>query len=500
MRRRDYLLGSAGLMAVTAGCNILGESSAEPTADRLELVTENDNLDATAEEFERGATAIFGAEFGAPVADGEVDYEATVTVLAEGEEIAETTSADSGSAPEDQDVATRQAFVEFQTGDWPTGDHTAEFVVRDLQYDGETDPIDEGFSVVEPTVSVSDLAPTNAAVERGATAEFSATVAKGDGAATDATVTFTVDGESRGSESVTVQPNSEETVEFILDTADMDLGEHDVAVAAAEEELSGTVTVEEPSASLTALSPTNTAVERGATAEFSATVSKGDGVATEVTVEFTVDGDSRGSETVTVQPDAEETVDFDLDTADLSVGDHDVVVSAAGEEIAGILTVERPAPDAVITEELVPAPVLQDTSQDGAEFSATILNDGDAGDVGYALVFTLTQFGDPWESGTESRDVERFDAGEEKQVSQQGRPGAGDEYYTFRVWPAQVRAEVENQGLGDGPVTVELLDDGEVVDTRTENIPAGDSVSVEFRLEAPETKPQNLSVLVATDD
>lgn len=424
MRRRTYLLGTTTVATALAGCSgddgadeetaggspteqepttteASTESQAQPAIDAFGLISEReayDDLDEDIQEAGAGSPVVFGAEYSVPIDDGVVDYAAAVTIHRDGDQIDQSSFTAEDEATSDGPLQGREAWFEFGAEDWTTGTHTAEFTVEDNHFGGEADPASMEFEVVETTIELSEVSPIDASAQRGTAVDLSVTLTNTGSLEGTADVTFVLDGQTQGTDSVTVGGDDETTYTRTVETADMDVGEYDFA---------------------------------------------------------------------------------------FQLGD---------QEIAGTMTVEEARPEAAIGEVLIPSPVGQGTSQDGNAFNIDVLNEGDAGDVGYALTFTLTEFGDPWESSVESSDVERFDADEQKEVSLSGQPGVGDEYFAFRLWPAQVRADVTNEGIADGPIEVTLLDAGDPVETKSVDVPAGETVEVEFRLPAPSEEPERLHV------
>ncbi|MCU4924538.1 PQQ-dependent sugar dehydrogenase [Halobacteria archaeon AArc-dxtr1] len=91
---------------------------------------------------------------------------------------------------------------------------------------------------------------------------------------------------------------------------------------------------------LRSLELSSEAVAYGETSTVTATVENTGGSEGTQDVEFRVDGDVRAGESLTLEPDTEEAVEFDLETAGLAVGDHEITVHTADDTESASATIE----------------------------------------------------------------------------------------------------------------------------------------------------------------
>lgn len=404
MNRRAYLTGTAVALASVAGCSGDGGGiDAEPAVDRFGLMRERGaygDLSDDLDEIELGTDVVFGAEYAVPVDSDEVDYEAEVRVLTNGQVVDREATAATEEVETDQDSIERQGWFEFSGVRWAEGPHRAEFEVHDRHTETDAGPATAAFDVVLPTVAVTDVSPVEPSREQGAPLEVDVTV------------------------------------------------ENDGEVDASGE------------------------------------------------VELSLGGDSVGSESVTVGPGGQQDVTFELDTADLALGDHEFEVVAQESGRSGTLTVTEPLPDPAVVEELIPVPTEGDTSQDGRDFSIVVRNEGDPGEVRVALTFSDSLVYDPWSEPSEGSASAELGADEETELTVHYDGSAADagDYYQFRLWPVDVAAEVANEGYGDGVVDVSLEAIARTLATKSVTIAAGDTETVDFRIEDPDEEPLDLSI------
>lgn len=149
-----------------------------------------------------------------------------------------------------------------------------------------------------------------------------------------------------------------------------------------------------------------------------------------------------------------------------------------------------PEPTVAKWERPIPEGVSLDNSFD--TYSAVVENSGKAGNVGFQLVWLPDSGTSPWvtlETETEPARQRYFAAGERREVEvTASRP---EEYdgYGFRLWPAEHRVTVKNNGA-EGDVTVELFgrndDLGDfVIADKTVTVPEGGRKTVLFEVEEP---------------
>lgn len=251
-----------------------------------------------------------------------------------------------------------------------------------------------------------------------------------------------------------------------------------------------------PSVVVTEVDPLETTAPQGTTVELAGTVVNDGAAETSADVRLDVGGEPAASESVTLGPDEERTLTFEVGTEDLEVGQHEFQIQSDESAVDGTLTVSEPMPDPVVEATFSPDPVRTDLDQDGRDFSVEVRNDGHGGAVGYALTFSDSTPFDPWEEDVEASDAGVVEAGAQTELTVHygGTTDDAGEYYDFRLWPAEVRAEVANEGVAGGPVEVTLLDDDDPVETVVEEIATGETVEVTFRIEDPDEEPGPLRV------
>jgi len=165
--------------------------------------------------------------------------------------------------------------------------------------------------------------------------------------------------------------------------------------------------------------------------------------------------------------------------------------------------------DLSVEETAIPDPSEPDRDEYGQEnfidFFATVENQGDAGEIGYAVSYSSTQLGGPWTGIPGEPTFEQFDAGEQKEVEFSSTPPTDTEdepgqlsFFAIRVWAASITATVSNNTDEATSAEVVLLDDDTEVTSTTQEIGADETVDVELRREmAPENSPGELSVEVS---
>lgn len=349
-----------------------------------------------------------------------------------------------------------------------------------------------------PSFELRDLEPGATEIGQGRDLTLTVTVVNSGGRAGEAELDVLAGGETRETVTAAVEADAERTVETSVDTSALEPGDHEVGFRAGAEEpvqATTTVTVLQPATfAFTAVDPVSGNRPRGETVELTATVEnvgEVEGTA-EVVVRF--DGRVETTEWVTLGPGESTEISYEQATSSVPTGEYDFAFEAGDESIGGTLTVREPRPDPVVTNTAMPDPTFRDLSQQGNRFLVTVVNDGNAGDLGYGLVF----FDDGqhrWDSDVEvqGQDTAHFQAGQEREVSETEEPG-DETYFAFRLWPAEVTAEVENEGPGDGTIAVELLNGSSVVSTQEVVVAAGESTPVTFQPDFSEDQPQGISV------
>ncbi|MFC4357795.1 CARDB domain-containing protein [Halobium salinum] len=375
-------------------------------------------------------------------------------------------------------------------------------------------------------------------VTQGETATVTATVENAGGSAGAQSVEFAVDGEVVDSREVGLDAGTSESVSFGVDTADLDPGDHEVRVSTDNDSASTRLTVEEPESDLAPADfrldglDAPASATQGDTVTVGATVENdGESEGTQP-VELRVDGEVVDSREVELAPGASEAVGFELATADLDPGDHDLVVGTDNDSAGTTLTVEEPAPvldPAFFAVSGLDAPDSV-TQGETAAVTATVGNTGERED---------TQTVELRINGAiiDSREVELAPGTSETvtlELDASGRPPgdyglavASDDDITSTVVtiatpesdPANFRlsgldapasatqgdtvtvgATVENDGESEGTQPVELRVDGEVVDSREVTLAPGATETVTLGLDTTDLDPGDHDLVVGTDN
>ena len=163
--------------------------------------------------------------------------------------------------------------------------------------------------------------------------------------------------------------------------------------------------------------------------------------------------------------------------------------------------------DLSVEETAIPDPTEPERSEYGQnnalEFFATIENQGDAGEVGYAVSYSEVRLLGPWNGTPGEPAFESFEADERKEVTIVSAPPSEEgesapPYYAFRVWASGITATVSNSAGEAKSAEVVLLDGDTEVTSTTQEIGADETVDIELRREeVPEESPGDLSVEVS---
>jgi len=189
------------------------------------------------------------------------------------------------------------------------------------------------------------------------------------------TVTFTVDGETEGSRDLTLDDGESETVTFAYGVTEADAPEADVAVSSGNETATAAVVVPEGAFFAVDLEPVASVTAGEDLVAEAVVTNTGDETGTQ-TMTLTVDGETEGSQDLTLEGGESETVAFEYattagDTPEVAVG-----VSSGNETAtAGVAVAER----AQFEVELSPteaAPAGEDLSVE-----ATVTNTGGVTDT-----------------------------------------------------------------------------------------------------------------------
>ncbi|MUV90394.1 hypothetical protein GJ629_11180, partial [Halapricum sp. CBA1109] len=141
--------------------------------------------------------------------------------------------------------------------------------------------VDGGSLTVESpdsTVTVTGLADLGS-VEQGSTASVSATVENTGDAATDATVSFAVDGSETDARTVSLAVDESRTLTFDVDTASLSTGSHSYTLTTTDDSATRSFEVTDPPEAVTVdLRPTDASVASGGSATFDVVATAANGI------------------------------------------------------------------------------------------------------------------------------------------------------------------------------------------------------------------------------
>ena len=197
------------------------------------------------------------------------------------------------------------------------------------------------------------------------------------------TITINVDEFATQTRDVNLSQGQTTTERLNLSTAPGDAGEYNVTVASRNDTAHGVVVVEEPAPAtfaVTDMEPRDVELQQGDDLVVAATIrNTGDQEATkQIKYNTTIPATDTQDEQVTLTPEEETTVEFELasrDTADADPGGHQHEVSTPDERLTGDVVIEATEPAAFEIETMEPrdAEILQG---DNLEVSVTVRNTG----------------------------------------------------------------------------------------------------------------------------
>lgn len=349
-----------------------------------------------------------------------------------------------------------------------------------------------------------ELASIDAGAEEvpaGTPLEVSATVRNDGGRAGEADLRIRLGDGALHEERVSVDPEGTEQVTTEIDTSDVTPGERELRVRVGERERTAPVTVLEPAAFDVELTPRSVETDHRETADVVAIVENAGGSegTTEVTV--LVDGEDVAGGQLTVPAEARREVSLSVETEGYDPGEYDLAIRVGDAEATGTLEIRDPRPDPTVVDVGMADPSVEGLDQRGRQFTATIENGGDPAMVGYALVFFESEDQHVWHDAATVEGVGStdFGPGQRREVTLSESTSSGG-YYGFRVWPAEVRAEVRNDGPVGGTVFVELRNGESRHDVTEVSIEAGASTTVTFEPNFAYTRPRGLSVDVSAPE
>ena len=368
--------------------------------------------------------------------------------------------------------------VEVEAGETATVEFSEPFDeagTYELSVNGEsagtltvTEPASAEFSVTDVTLSDDEI-------EVGDSVDVTADIENTGDADGTYTADLVVDDELRDTTRVDVAAGDTETVTFApsFETA----GDYTVSVGdGSTQELE--VNSEPADVSITDASLSETDIDPGDAVTVTATAVNDGGSSGEVTADLRVDGATRGSETRTLDPDAEATIEF-TPTFEES-GTYDISVS---DVAAGTLNVSEPAAFEVSDARLEDDTLL---AGDIAVVSAEVTNVGDTEGT-----FTA-EAGATGQDGTSVRIDSRsvtLAGGDSETIELRGPVEQAGEY------------DVSVEGTAAGTLTVDAPADPTVTDATLEEtaVVEGDRVTVTATVENTGDREGSLSVVVAAD-
>lgn len=349
---------------------------------------------------------------------------------------------------------------------------------------------------------VASVEPASSEVATGESLDVSTTVRNVGGQAGEAELRIRLGDGSLVEERLTVEPEGSERVTVAIDTGDVTPGERDLTVRVGEQERTTSVAVLEPAAFGVTLDPGSVETNHGEAASVASTVENVGESEGSTEVAILVDGEGVTSEDVTVSAGGEADVSLSVATEGYDPGEYDLAVRAGDDEATGTLVVREPQPEATLVDVGMAQPSVEGLDQHRQRFSVTIENGGDAGEIGYALTFFENEDQGVWheDATVEGVGSAHFDAGERREESLSESPNADGDWYGFRVWPAEVRAEVRNDGDAAGDVVVALRNGDSRRDATTVTLEPGESTTVSFEPSFAYTRLRGLSVDASVAD
>ena len=352
-------------------------------------------------------------------------------------------------------------------------------------------------TVEEPTPAefeTSDVTLGENPIEEGDSVDVEATVENVGDESGEHTATLYVDGEERATETIELEGGASTSVTFteMFET----VGEYEVTV---DDAPAVTLTVEQPATfEVGEASLDETTITEGESVEVAADVENvGDRDGT-FTAELVVDGAVVDTQDVHVEAGSAETVSFVESFAD--PGEYEIEVNDAH---AGTLTVEEePEADLEVTEADLESSTI--TEGEYVEVMATVENTGDSeGSMTVNLVVdgtveesteitvpandatTVTFTYEPSDPGEYEFGVNDVHAGtltveEEPEASFEVSEATLSDGTIEAGESVDATATVENVGDAEGSYEVELVVDGQTVETVTVTLDAGESTTVQF--------------------
>ncbi|WP_302080009.1 CARDB domain-containing protein [Salinibaculum rarum] len=232
----------------------------------------------------------------------------------------------------------------------------------------------------EASFTVSELSPTETTVVKGDTINASATVTNEGNAEGTETVTLQAGSTTLASQDVTLSDGAQQEVTFTgVSTNSLAPGTYTHGIYANNDSQTGTLTVESRQAAFTVseLDPPGETITVGAEVAIAANVTNDGNSEGTQTVTLQIDGQQYGSEAVTLAPDDQQSVAFSpVDTSEFEPGTYTYTVASDNDSQSGTLVVESDTPAAFRVTDMSPT---DRTVSEGATFEiqATVRNDGD---------------------------------------------------------------------------------------------------------------------------
>jgi uncharacterized membrane protein len=203
---------------------------------------------------------------------------------------------------------------------------------------------------LDPHFAVSDLAPLEYTAEHDEVFTVSATVENTGDLSAEKTVELRLDNETVANTTVELDAGNNTTVEFEVDASEIDPGEYTHSVWTEDEEVEGTLTVEQAPVNfeLSNPDPSNPTVDQGETFDMSVEVTNTGAQTATKEIWLAINGSFVTGQNVTLNADQSDTITFENLSADYEPGEYGIHVAVEGQgaegDVSATLTVQGPTP------------------------------------------------------------------------------------------------------------------------------------------------------------
>lgn len=209
---------------------------------------------------------------------------------------------------------------------------------------------DQSIEVVDPDPAefqVSDLSQTEDEIDEGDALDITATVENIGDESGEQQIDAIFDGETYGTETVSLEGGETTTVSFTLDSSEIEPGEYTHSVESEDDAATGTVTiaaVDPAEFVITDFSPADETINEGDSIEVSATIENIGDESAEQTIEGSINGEIFDEESVELEPGETDSVTFQFDSTDHQTGTFDVGISTENDAQTSSLTIDQEDP------------------------------------------------------------------------------------------------------------------------------------------------------------